>query len=80
MGFLRGLFGKKEKEEKPEVRYDPDTQIPAIRASICTGERVAGFRSKSGGTFQEIMLIRSEKDLEEFRRMYGISGEIETFY
>ena len=31
--------------------YDPATQIPVIRSSICTGEKVAGFKDKRSGRF-----------------------------
>ncbi len=72
-----GLFSKRGKT--PTETYDPAQFTPVIRASICTGEKVAGFRG-TDGRVREIMLIRSEKDLEEFRRTYGIRGEIETIY
>ncbi len=71
------LFRKKQ-----EVRtYDPAVQRPVIRASICTGERTAGFRNLQTGKFTEVMLVRSEEDLREFRRLYGLGdGEISTEY
>ena len=71
------LFRKKQ-----EVRtYDPAVQRPVIRASICTGERTAGFRNLETGKFTEVMLVRSEADLREFRRLYGLGdGEISTEY
>ncbi len=71
------LFRKKQ-----EVRtYDPAVQRPVIRASICTGERTAGFRHLQTGKFTEVMLVRSEEDLREFRRLYGLGdGEIPTEY
>lgn len=71
------LFRKKQ-----EVRtYDPAVQRPVIRASICTGERTAGFRNLQTGKFTEVMLVRSEEDLREFRRLYGLgNGEISTEY
>lgn len=71
------LFRKKQ-----EVRtYDPAVQRPVIRASICTGERTAGFRNLQTGKFTEVMLVRSEADLREFRRLYGLGdGEISTEY
>ena len=71
------LFRKKQ-----EVRtYDPAVQRPVIRASICTGERTAGFRNLQTGKFTEVMLVRSEADLREFRRLYGRGdGEISTEY
>ena len=68
--------------KKQEVRtYDPAVQRPVIRASICTGERTAGFRNLQTGKFTEVMLVRSEADLREFRRLYGLGdGEISTEY
>lgn len=71
------LFRKKQ-----EVRtYDPAVQRPVIRASICTGERTAGFRNLQTGKFTEVMLVRTEADLREFRRLYGLGdGEIATEY
>ena len=69
------LFGRKGKPT-----YDSEKLVPAIRSSICTGEKVAGFKDKATGHFSEVMLIRSDKDLEEFKGSYGIVGEIEVFY
>ncbi|RKM59731.1 aspartate dehydrogenase [Butyrivibrio sp. XB500-5] len=43
-----------------------------IRASICTGEQVAGFKDLVTGEFHEIMLIRDEKDVEDFKKAYGV--------
>ena len=71
------LFRKKE---MPVMSYDRETQEPALRCSICTGEQVAGFRDRTSGRFEEVALIRTEADLEEFRRRYGIDGEIPKFY
>ncbi|MBO7358520.1 MAG: aspartate dehydrogenase [Clostridia bacterium] len=56
----------------PDTGYDPETQYPAIRASICTGEKVAGFRNKKDGHFTEVMLIRSPEDEERFRKLYNV--------
>ncbi len=61
-------------------KYDSDRLRPAVRCSICTGERVAGFKDVQSGHFSEIMLICSEKDMERFRSQYGVTGEIEEFY
>ena len=52
--------------------YDPTTQRAVIRCSICTGEKVAGFKSKIDGHFTEIMLIRNEKDIEKFKETYQV--------
>ena len=69
-------FGKKH----PQLHFDDTIRIPVIRCSICTGEQVAGFRRKDTGTFEEVMLIRSEEDLASFRETYGITGEIRKIY
>jgi len=60
--------------------YDPEKQYPAIRCSICTGEKVAGFRDKAGGHFTEVMLIRSQKDEETFKEQYHITEDLKTEY
>lgn len=66
-----------KKEEKTESSYDKTGKIPVIRASICTGEKVAGFKDEKTGKFEDLMVIRGEKDLKEFRRKYGVEdGEI----
>ena len=74
---MKSLFQKQKKAESET--YDSAIYTPVIRASICTGEKVAGFRSQDG-KMHEVMLIRSDKDLDTFREQYGISGEIKTIY
>lgn len=59
-------------KRKKTGNYDRDTQIPVIRASICTGEKVAGFEEKATGKFEDVMLIRNDKDLQEFCAQYGV--------
>ena len=58
--------------------YDAEKQVPAIKRSICTGEAVAGFIDRATGRFSEV--IRSPKDLDAFRRQYGIEDTIKTIY
>ena len=53
---------------------------PVIRASICTGEEVAGFKDIRTGKIEEIMLIRSSEDLEKFKEIYEITEEISKEY
>ena len=50
------LFGCKKARETA-VKFDPKTQYAVIRSSICTGEKVAGFKKKTDGHFIEVMLI-----------------------
>ena len=67
---------KKNKQE-----YDPEKYKPVIRVSICTGERVAGFKDRATGHIKEVMLIRSDRDLQTFRDKYHITDEkIENVY
>ncbi len=75
--LIVSLFVKKRKI--PKMPYDPEIQYPVIRASICNGEKVAGFKNKADGNFTEVMLIRSDADLEEFKKAYGID-EVKTEY
>jgi len=63
------MFHKKTKV----IGYDKDTLKPVIRSSICTGEKVAGFQNLKTGKFEEIMLIRDNKDMNEFLTTYDIS-------
>ncbi len=66
------FFSRKPKET-PKPPFDPAEEEPAIRRSICTGEQVAGFRNRTTGHFREVTLLRSPKDLEDFKRDYGVS-------
>lgn len=69
------LFGKKKQKQK--TSFDKTGKYPVIRASICTGEKVAGFKSDSDGKFEELMLIRNDRDLQEFLETYGVkAGEL----
>ena len=52
--------------------YDEAKHETVIRCSICTGEQVAGFRSREDGNFVGVMVIQSEKDLENFKRLYRV--------
>lgn len=67
------MFGKR-KNQKP-LNYDKTGKIPVIRASICTGEKVAGFKEPESGKFEDLMLIRNEGDLKEFLRLYDVKED-----
>lgn len=74
------LFPWKKQKKGPAETYDRARLEPVIRSSICTGEKVAGFREKDTGRFREVSLIRSAADLDAFQKKYGIEGEIPTIY
>ena len=71
-----GLFKKKSVRKS----YDKENMRPVIRASICTGEQIAGFKDIQTGEMEEIMLIKCPQDLEYFKSIYGIMGEIPKEY
>lgn len=73
------MFGRRKKEQV--LVYDKERLQPAVRASICTGERVAGFVERDSGKFEEITLIRNDGELAQFCAKYGISeGELKKIW
>ena len=58
-----GLFKKKIVKKT----YDREHMKPVIRASICTGEEVAGFKDIRTGKIEEIMLITTPEDFYTMR-------------
>ena len=71
-----GLFKKKTIVKT----YDKDNKKPVIKASICNGEQVAGFKDVHTGKIEEVMLIKSPSDIDIFKKMYGIDDEIAKEY
>ena len=60
--------------------YDKKNKKPVIKASICNGEQVAGFKNIHTGKIDEVMLIKNHADLDAFKKMDGIDGAIEKEY
>ena len=50
-----------------------------IRVSICTGEKMAGFKNYDDAHFTEVMLIRDAEDEKRFKAIYGL-GEVKKEY
>lgn len=73
----RSITGRSKNKIKS---YDRETQEPVIRASICNGEQVAGFRDIKSGRFEEILFIRKPSDIDAFKAEYGIEGEIKKVF
>ena len=70
------LFRKKNASILP----NPETQRPAIRRSICTGEMTGGYLD-ADGSFHELMLLRGEREKEEFCRRAGADpAEVKIVY
>ncbi|MBQ4530409.1 MAG: aspartate dehydrogenase [Lachnospiraceae bacterium] len=71
-----GLFKKKTLV----LTYDKENKKPVIKSSICNGEQVAGFKDIHTGKIEEVMLIKSQADLDNFKALYGINEEIAKEY
>lgn len=71
-----GLFKKKFVAKS----YDNENMRPVIKASICNGEQVVGFKNMNTGKIEEVMLIKTPEDLASFKNMYGINEEITKEY
>lgn len=72
---MKFKFGK-----KPVVRqFDQETYRPVLKCSICTGEQVAGFKDINSGKFEEVMLIRNEKELDAFMQLYNIKDIVKEY-
>lgn len=69
----------KNKKRQLNVTYDRAMEQPVLRCSICTGEQVAGFRDIHTGKFRDVMLIRSEADLDMFRQACGVT-DVQKIY
>lgn len=63
------MFGKKK---VISTEFDPQTYHAVLKCSICTGEKVAGFKHLKTGEFREIMMVRTDKDLAYFKEMYCV--------
>lgn len=68
-----GLFSRKKKVQK--IDFDKTGKRPVIRASICTGEQVAGFKDVKTGKFEDLMVIRTEADRKLFMEMYDVKED-----
>lgn len=62
----------RKKPALPSQQYDTESYKPIVKCSICNGEQVAGFKDIHTGKFEEVMLIRDQKDLDLFIKQYGI--------
>ena len=65
------MFGFGKKKNRIE-EYDRENWRPVLKCSICNGEQVAGFENIHTGVFKEQMLIRNNRELDEFKERYGI--------
>lgn len=67
------MFLFKKTKTATDHIYDGKEWKAVLKCSICNGEQVAGFKNLQTGKFEEIMLIRDEAGLREFKERYGVS-------
>ena len=63
------MFGRKRIQQ---IDYDRENWKPVLKCSICNGEQVAGFRDPVSGRFEELMLLRDDRDFQEFLLRYQV--------
>lgn len=68
----RAKESRYDKELRKQFPFDPEKQEAVIRCSVCTGEKVAGFRNREDGHFSEVMLLRTPEEEEQFKKIYGL--------
>ena len=66
------MLWKRKGNQNNRIEFDKENQKAVLRCSICNGEQVAGFKDIRTGKFQEVLVIRSGRDLDDFRQMYGL--------
>ena len=73
------MFGKNKKQNNNMNELMKGR--PALRISICTGEKTAGFIDNETGHFHDLYLISSTRELEIFCKKAGTTpAEIEKVY
>ena len=63
------IRGPRKRTEEDDVRFAQSFE-----------KLVAGFKDIHTGKIEEVMLIKNQADLDVFKKMYGINGEIEKEY
>ena len=58
---------------KEQIPFDPEKQEVVVQCSVCTGEKVAGFRDRQNGHFTEVMVFRSPEDEQRFMEIYHLN-------
>jgi len=70
----------KDRAPSPSFKiYDPSVEKPIVKCSICTGEQTAGFKNLTTGKYHEVVAIKTDEDLQQFMKVYGIK-HIDTEY
>ncbi|MBO4395183.1 MAG: aspartate dehydrogenase [Eubacterium sp.] len=70
---------KKRANTVPVIDYDPEHMEAILKCNTCNSDRVAGFRDSRTGEFTEVMNIRSDMDLADFKAAYGLESVREVY-
>ncbi|MBQ7573733.1 MAG: hypothetical protein IJT23_05685 [Clostridia bacterium] len=62
------FFKKKEYQT-----LNDDTNV-FIESSICTGEKIIGFRDGRTGTLKQAVVVRTQTDIDDFYRMHKLKN------
>ena len=73
------LFKKKKQGSVPVIEYDPVYMEAVLKCNTCNADRVAGFRDSRTGAFTEVMNIRSDYELSEFKKTYHLDSVREVY-
>lgn len=73
------MFGFNRKNRIERIEYNREKEVPAVKSSICTGERTAGFLEINTGKYRDVMFVRSDADIELFKRACGVD-EVRKIY
>lgn len=57
------------------VPFLPEKQKPVLCMSVCTGEKVFGFRDIATGHVTEVACVRSEREYQALLARYGLRAE-----
>lgn len=77
---MRDLYNDYKSRTGARKLIDKMIKKTVLKTSICTGEQVAGFQDIHTGKIEEIMLIKQAADIDTFKQIYGINGEIPKVY
>jgi hypothetical protein len=78
--LLQNLYNDYKSRTGARKLIDKMIKKTVLKTSICTGEQVAGFQDIHTGKIEEIMLIKQAADIDTFKQIYGINGEIPKVY
>ncbi len=67
------MFRRKKDAGIQSIEYDLSKEKPILRCSICTGEKVFGFKDIATGKFREVGLITDDVQLARYMEICDIS-------